>query len=102
MFDATIVTPSMMKRCRLASLVLSVLHVFVQRGEELRRRGQMTYLLANENMGNTIAGEQSGSPEPAQGRRPPMAPPATPSATPERSQRSRQKRKSKLEYCVYF
>ena len=51
-----------------------------------------------ENMGNTAAGgEQSGSPEPAQGRRPPT----TPLATPERRE-SRQKRKSKLEYCVYF
>ena len=49
-------------------------------------------------MGNTVAGgEQSGSPEPAQGQRPPTTPPATP----ERCE-SRQKRKSKLEYCVYF
>ena len=42
MFDATIVTPSMMKRCRLASFVLSELSVFVQRGEEVRRRSEMT------------------------------------------------------------
>ena len=56
MFGATIVTPSMMKRCRLASFVLSELSVFVQCGEEVRRRGEMTqldYLLANENMGNS-------------------------------------------------
>ena len=52
-------------------------------------------------MANTVAGEQSGLPEPAQARKPPI-PPATPPAMPERPQRSRQKRKSKLEYCVYF
>ena len=41
-------------------------------------------------MGNTVpGGEQSGSPELAEGRRPP--------ATPERPERSRQKIKSKLE-----
>ena len=68
--------------------------------EELRRRGQMislNYLQAHEkieSMGNTVpGGEQSGTPEPAEGRRPP----ATPPATPERPERSRQKRKSKLE-----
>ena len=35
LFDATIVTPSMTRKCRLASLVLSVLSVFVQRGGEM-------------------------------------------------------------------